>query len=314
MPTFKNVYAGAAVQAPDVAGSFIRGQAASMAYRSAKQQEAIAKEQATAMAYANTPEQRDLVNRKTRAASAQMEAQAFSMMNPSADFGTQQIREGDEYVTYETVNGRPSREIGRSPIRTGTEADPALGKRATGQVETQIIDLQNAMNEVNRMNLEDADDLLTYQGRIKSFVAKQADKMGVASDKQIKRIHMDQELRGQVRQAFQKIRKAVTGAQAAHIELVYLEEAYFSDRMTPTQLRSAKKVFVESTQAAIDVLINLKQQGFTPGTQEFGTAFDDQWQRVKPKELNEIISDFRPKEPAAEGGKDLGGGFSLTFD
>lgn len=312
----------ALAQQPQIISGYIAGRAANMAYQNDKARNRLMQMQAAELAYGASPEQRALQTRRDTATAAVNEANAYRIANPELDIGIKQIRDGEDYVTVQTINDVPVpdqtsasgfKEIGRSKIATGTVADTnLLGKRATGDVETQIIDLQGALNEVNRINLDDANDLLTYQGKAESFLARQANKLGVASDAQIARIHKDQQLRSQVRQAFQKIRKAVTGAQAAFIELQYLEDAYFSDKMSPDQLRAAKKVFIDSTRAAINVLTNLKQRGLQQGTPEFAAEFDKQWQQIKPEEVDQFIP--QPQDTATAPGKDVGGGITLTFD
>ena len=279
MPQFSQKFRAGQIQVAQPVSAFIAGRAQHMAYRNDKANERRITEQANQMAYQNSP--------AYRAQQAQMREAQMGMWNRSGQpappkRGTKEVKVGDQFVTYNTVDGAPTTEFARGSRKTGTGADPdLLATPALNQIDKDIVALQSAVGQLDRINPDHIDELLTVQGRVETQIAKVADFFGAASDEQIQRVMSDQALRGTLGLAFQRIRKEVTGAQAAYIELVYLEDAIFAARMSPNQLRAAVQNYREGSVTAINILKNMRSEGIgapTPDSrQNWGEEFDRRW-------------------------------------
>lgn len=274
--------------------AYISGQAQKMAFEQNKVQTQIYKEQATELAYKNSPKGR-AEQAEVRLADLEYKRAQTANLNKPLDNKitlSRGVTQGDQEVTYLKVggsiyldeNGEPI-EVATGSKRTGTVADPSIQKSTAGAIEKDIVSLRTAVGQLERISGDDIDELFTVQGRALTSLASMAAWFGVANEDQIRRVFKDQNLRSTIELSFQRIRKEVTGAQAAMVELSYLQEAIFSAKMNPKRLKAAVQSYVDGAKVTMQILRSMKSELYENNTEEgkleFGAEFDRRWARAR---------------------------------
>lgn len=167
------------------------------------------------------------------------------------------------YVTSE--NGEEVPVLGGQirKARTVTEDATDLTRGAASKIATDLAQLKGDMDKTAKLMEYNPEEFLTYVGRGKKFLGDIADKMGLAGEERKAWLERAQDFQGTTYQVFTGIRREVTGAQAAKIELDVLEQAFLSNKMGPSQYRAALVLIGEMQQAIFEAKSSLINKGIT---------------------------------------------------
>ena len=202
---------------------------------------------------------------------AQMQLQnAMATPKPPEAPKTRNRTDGEETVVEEW---NPSKgawsEVSRGPrYRPGTEVivnnNPEAPPSKIAAWAEDIGLLDEDMRKTEILTTMDPREFLTYYGRGKKGLLDFADKFGLTDEDSQAWLGKAQTFKGLTEQIFQGIRREVTGAQAAKIELDVLEQAFLSTKMGPSQYQAALTLIGEMQQGIRDVKQSLIEDGITP--------------------------------------------------
>ena len=203
------------------------------------------------------------------AAQMQLE-QAFATPKPPEAPKTRNRTDGEETVVEEWDPSKGAwSEVSRGPrYKPGTEVivnnNPEAPPSKIAAWAEDIALLDEDMRKTEILMKMDPKEFLTYWGRGKKGFIDFTDKLGLTSKEQQQWAGKAQTFKGLTEQIFQGIRREVTGAQAAKIELDVLEQAFLSTKMGPAQYQAALTLIGEMQQGIRDVKQSLIEDGITP--------------------------------------------------
>ena len=198
------------------------------------------------------------------------------------------------------VNGRPvPGTSARPPESRQATRDANLSQAQRGKVTEDLAKKNQTQAQIDALKGMDFERFLTVGGKLNVFTGTWKDKLNLPfwqlNEEERKELSEAQAFNGTTSQLFQAIRTEVTGAQAAMVELRYLEQAYLSNKMGPTQFRQALSLLDNMNSLAIKIKTDMLKQGFNAigpdgqanpeFLQEFGNRFDDQWEGGKAFEV-----------------------------
>jgi hypothetical protein len=208
------------------------------------------------------------------------------------------------------VNGQPvSGTSVRPPESRQATRDANLSTAQRGTITQDIAKKNQTQAQIDALKGMDFERFLTVGGKLNVFTGTWKDKLNLPfwqlSEDERKELAEAQAFNGTTSQLFQAIRTEVTGAQAAMVELRYLEQAYLSNKMGPTQFRQALSLLDNMNSLAVKIKADMLEQGFNaigPDGQvnqeyldEFGARFDDQWETGK---VYKVVPKDEARKPA----------------
>lgn len=166
-------------------------------------------------------------------------------------------------------------------------------------IQSDIRDLEAQLERLDEIPLDDADDLLTYQGKAKTVAAEViAGIGGMAPDFAEKwadeRLDRSETMQMQVMQLFDKYRMMVTGAAAATSEIERLEKNFVSMRKKPAQMRAAVRVIRGNMLKEISRLRDYLKEGY-----ELGRSEEESRRLFQENKRKEFEAGKSPEELAA---------------
>lgn len=208
-------------------------------------------------------------------------------------------------VTGEAEYAVGSRKIDGSKIRTTEQRtatrEAGLTKPQAGKELLDLGKKNQTAYKIEELLNYDPKDFLTVGSKYNIFKGTLKDKLDLpfwqVDPEEQRYLAEAQRFNGMTSQLFQAIRTEVTGAQAAMVELKYLEAAYLSGKMGPTQYKSALSLLQDMNDMAMEIKADLISEGFgavdpqtgrmdTEALQtEFGRRFDQRWDSGKAYEI-----------------------------
>ena len=212
-------------------------------------------------------------------------------------------------VTGDSEYGVGSRAVDPTKVRptetrTATrDTTPQLTKAQQGKALEDLGKNNQTSYKIKELLSMDPKDFLTVGSKWNIFKGTAKDKLNLPfwqiDPEEQKYLAEAQRFNGMTSQLFQAIRTEVTGAQAAMVELKYLEAAYLSGKMGPTQYKSALMLLDDMNEMAMQIKSDLVSEGYgaiDPRTgkmdtaslqEEFGRRFDQQWDAGKAYDIVE---------------------------
>ena len=191
------------------------------------------------------------------------------------------VREGQEVRLAEQTMPNGQVQVGLvspngtiSPVNSADFASPTSKvtdpmQAPTSSVNSAMTTLKDAavltaqIENIEKLNPR---DYLSAYNKVKFSVLNMVDEYYDYESKNPKlaaEMFRNQEFKGSVSQIFAGIRKEVTGAQAAYIELKYLEQAFLSNEMSPNQFKGALSLIKSVTQLRTDIANAIINEGLT---------------------------------------------------
>ena len=199
-----------------------------------------------------------------------------------------------ETITDAEVRTRSgTHEIYSNQFRSSTQRtkdDTDLGGGAQDRVASEIAQLRGDMDRVGKLKKMDPEQFLTLMGKGKGFAAEIADRFGSDNAAVEKYLFDFQTFKSLTAQVFQGIRREVTGAQAAHIELKVLEQAFLSNRMSPTQYKAALELIDDMQRNILETKQRLLKEGKDPNSIIFEQLMDVEFDRQFAGKVESIVT------------------------
>ena len=223
-------------------------------------------------------------------------------------YGVQEIKVGENIETYLTENGKPTMPLAEAPRsvvqqieQTNRNFDMTEGSKTASQ--KSLTDLQILRKQLNTIDETDADEFLTWSGKMKRASAIVLNKIGAGSLKfgegetVSEFLGRNQDFVSQTEHIFAGLRKQITGAQAAFVELEFLRDTLLSTDMAPDQYKASLNRFKTFVNQSISIHEKLLRDGYEVGTIEYGDKFDDAYfeklSGMTDKELKELPAGVR---------------------
>jgi hypothetical protein len=203
------------------------------------------------------------------------------------DIVTQQYN--PETLTWETV--------GQGPKAFPTNEQAGLTTGATTKLQDAVHMAKGQLADLGGINFNDAERFLTLWGRMKGTGARWADLLGSDDPEVESYIAARQDFAGRTNQIFFKLRKVITGAQAAFIELEDLKSATISTDMSPAQFKAAGNVLKQQAMTAMQIAIDLLENGINPNEGAGLAEFNRRWDQYSLFEKDP--KDMTPEELTA---------------
>lgn len=165
---------------------------------------------------------------------------------------------------------------------SGTDLSPAtnkvlqgeLGKSVKDSIQKQVVEKLDILRDLEELKDFDPRRFLTTAGKVTRFVSEVADRLNLAPEAAQKFLQDDVNFRQGVEGLFFRLRKEITGAQAAVQELEQLKDSVLSTKLSPTQFEASFTRYQTRIRDAVMLRQRLLQEGLAPGTEEFNSAFD----------------------------------------
>lgn len=211
-------------------------------------------------------------------------------------------------VTGESEYGVGSRAVDPTKVRptetrTATR-DASLGQGARDRMAEDLGKKNQTAYKIEELMKYDPKDFLTVGSKYNIFKGNLKDKLNLPfwqlEPEEQRYLAEAQRFNGMTSQLFQAIRTEVTGAQAAMVELKYLEAAYLSGKMGPTQFKSALGLLQDMNDLAMEIKSDLVSEGYGAIDQrtgkidtealeaEFGRRFDARFEPIREEVYNLI--------------------------